>query len=241
MKREQENMYSQQRELKIQKEETSQRLLETQQRFAKKAEWLNDFESISRLCQNLYEQVSNERLVWNVRLYWTGQGLLFHSFLIMYEIIFLEYFIVTKRQAYRVETDKIIIALIRENLWSNGAWEWSLMLMMQSVMTQPIHKIYLSLTIVWLFHETPSRPIVEVGSILRWKQFFHWQNRWRECDNGNGIQTLATAKKLDISSKNRSKEHEQLFKARENLDLNSVHVRYDVQAIVWTKNECRER
>ncbi|XP_064626682.1 kinetochore protein Nuf2-A-like [Lineus longissimus] len=61
MKREQANMYNQQAELKLQKEETSLRLIETQQRFAQKAEWLNDFESISRLCQNLYEQVSNER------------------------------------------------------------------------------------------------------------------------------------------------------------------------------------
>jgi hypothetical protein len=68
---------------------------------------------------------------------------------------------------------------------------------------------------------------------------FHRQKRGREGDNGNGNQTLATAKKIGFQSRyllqNRSKEHEQLFKEKK-LYLNTGHVRYDVQAVVWPKN-----
>jgi hypothetical protein len=81
------------------------------------------------------------------------------------------------------------------------------------------------------------------------KAFFHRQKRGSESNNGNGNQTLARAKKIGFQSRyllqNRLKNHKQLIKVREILYLNSVHVRYDVQAVVWpkklTKNECRER
>jgi hypothetical protein len=66
----------------------------------------------------------------------------------------------------------------------------------------------------WLFQETPSLPIVEVGSTF----------------------------KVDISSKI-DRNSTSSFSRR--LDLNTGHVRYDVQAVDWpknrTKNECRER
>jgi hypothetical protein len=69
-----------------------------------------------------------------------------------------------------------------------------------------------------------------------------------EGDNGNGIQTLATAKKMALKiyiSSKIDRKSTSSFSRRAKLDLNSVHVRYGVQAVVWsknrTKNECRER
>jgi hypothetical protein len=70
----------------------------------------------------------------------------------------------------------------------------------------------------------------------------------REGDNGNDNQTKNRLSKSILQ--NRSKEHEQLFKARQKFDLNTGHVvrydtMYDVKAVIWpknwTKNECRER
>jgi hypothetical protein len=61
--------------------------------------------------------------------------------------------------------------------------------------------------------------------------------------NGGVKAIMVRRKKMAFISRyllqNRSKDHKQLINEREKLDLNSVHVRYDVKAVVWPKNRTK--